>query len=407
MPFQTSSTLLLVASIAQCPPTYSLNSVNGPMCGVFGPEPAMAFGMNGFGDVVCGESTTCQAEHFGFRWTPGQPIRALSFGVATTYSRAVDANDFGRIVGEVDAMGQSGRRGFVWDETQSVFLQPLPGGAISSALAANNSGLVVGSSIGGGGHAVYWIGGKCFSLRLPIGPNSSALGVNDVGQVCGWMGLNTAPIFGCTPFIWHNGDTISLPLPAYALEKTGVATALNNHGDACGYFFIDDPASKGFLRRACAWIAGEFIDLGVLPGGQVSAATDINDAREIVGHCIVNGFHHAFVWRDGAMMDLADLVPPGNVIPQDARAINNLGQIAGGAALLPDNDGVAFRLTPVLPAIPGNTNCDDQVNADDLINVILHWNADGPVGGRPADVNRDNRIDMDDLLAVLLNWSRP
>jgi probable HAF family extracellular repeat protein len=209
------------------------------------------------------------------------------------------------------------------------------------------------------------------------------------------------------PFIWHNGNTSILPLPPYAVSRTGVAAAINNHGDACGYFFIDDPASKGFLRRGCAWIAGEFIDLGVLPGGQVSAATDINDAREIVGHCIVKGFHHAFIWRDGAMMDLADLVPPGNVIPQDARAINNLGQIAGGAALLPDNDGVAFRLTPALPAIPGNTNCDDQVNADDLINVILHWNADGPVGGRPADVNRDNRIDMDDLLGVLLNWSRP
>jgi probable HAF family extracellular repeat protein len=223
------------------------------------------------------------------------------------------------------------------------------------------------------------------------------------------MGIHPSPSLGATPFIWHNEKARSLLLPAYAAGNSGAATAINNLGDACGYFFVDDPNSEGWFRRACAWIDGAFIDLGVIPGATISHALDISDAREIVGYCEGPGTaaDRAFLWRDGAMTDLSVLVPPGGIIPTSAAAINNSGQIAGGALLLPDNDGVAFRLTPALPAIPGNTNCDEQVNADDLINVILHWNADGPVGGRPADVNRDNRIDMDDLLAVLLNWSRP
>jgi probable HAF family extracellular repeat protein len=219
------------------------------------------------------------------------------------------------------------------------------------------------------------------------------------------MGIAPLPQFGATPFIWQDGVTTSLPLPAYAINAAGTATAINNLGDACGYFFVDDPASKGWLRRACAWIDGEFIDLGTLPGFAVSHATDINDAREIVGYCEPDsGPLRGFVWRDGEMSSLADMLTTPGMIPEFANALNNSGQVAGTGLTTPGSAIVAFRLTPALPAIPGNTNCDQAVDVDDIINVILDWNADGPVGGRPADVNRDNRIDVDDLIEVILNW---
>jgi probable HAF family extracellular repeat protein len=300
-------------------------------------------------------------------------------------------------------------RGFVANAREVVFLPPLDGEQLTWAEALNDRGIAVGFSTGVDQRAVYWTGGAAVLISLPRGPSSFAEDINNVNQICGWMGIDPYPSFGATPFIWRDGKTVALPLPPYALAHSGTATALNNLGDACGYFFVADPQTQQPRRRACAWIDGAFIDLGVIPGATISHALDISDAREIVGYCEGPGTasDRAFLWRDGAMTDLSVLVPPGGIIPTSAAAINNSGQIAGGALLLPDNDGVAFRLTPALPAIPGNTNCDDQVNADDLINVILHWNADGPVGGRPADVNRDNRIDMDDLLAVLLNWSRP
>jgi probable HAF family extracellular repeat protein len=213
------------------------------------------------------------------------------------------------------------------------------------------------------------------------------------------------PVFPSSAFIWHNGETIALPLPAHAAENTGVATSINNRGDACGYYFVDDPNGKGYFKRGCAWIDGEFIDLGVLPGADESHPLDINDAREIVGRCEgFKQFARAFLWRDGVMTDLMHLLPPGVLLRAEGVALNNSGQIAGGGNNL-DGDGVAIRLTPALPAIPGNTNCDGAVDADDLINVILGWNPDGPVGGRTADVNRDNQIDFDDLWAVIVGWT--
>ena len=118
------------------------------------------------------------------------------------------------------------------------------------------------------------------------------------------------------------------------------------------------------------------------------------------------GKNLGFIWRDGELMNLAHFVPADGAVPNVPSAINNLGQIAGGGSVsVPQPQGVAFRLTPALPSIPGNTNCDETVNVDDLVNVILQWNPQGPVGGRPADVNRDNRIDAGDLLDVIVGWS--
>jgi len=409
-----SLTVLLAATtVGQCP-SYSVQSVSGQVCGVLGPESAAAWGMSSSGHILCGETTTCDLvpEHFAFMWEPGGAVIPMPFPVPTTYSRAHDVNQQGTVVGEVDAIGEAGRRGFKSQDGKTVFLQPPAGGLMTSAQAVNSSGLAVGSSVGDGAHAVYWVGTEGVSLQsqLPIGPSSRALGVNDRGQICGWMGGGGPfPRFALLPFIWDNGKTTILPLPPYAAANTGVATALNSLGDACGYFFIEGAKPGEYLRRACAWIDGKFIDVGLLPGADISHALDINDAREIVGYCEGPGLAAdvGFLWRDGVMMSLADLVPAGTLVPRIARAINNFGQIAGRALLPPDNDGVAFRLTPALPLTPGDTNCSASVDVDDLVNVILDWNPPGPVGGNPTDVNRDNRIDIEDLIEVIRRWSSP
>jgi probable HAF family extracellular repeat protein len=199
-------------------------------------------------------------------------------------------------------------------------------------------------------------------------------------------------------------------LPAYAAGNSGSAVALNNHADACGIFFVYDPAAQQNRARGCAWIAGQFTDLGILPGCHECRATDINDAREVVGYCQdSDDLSVAFIWRDGVMRRLGDLLPPGSPVPRIARAINSSGQIAGHAIAFPPPPAfphtVAFRLTPALPQTPGDTNCSSTVNIDDLLNVIANWNPPGPVGGNPCDVNRDNRINVSDLLEVIIHWT--
>ena len=114
----------------------------------------------------------------------------------------------------------------------------------------------------------------------------------------------------------------------------------------------------------------------------------------------------AFVWHDGVMEQLDDLIPPeikANIHIHIACAINNAGQIVGMADAL-DNSGdqIAVRLTPI-PPTPGDFNCDDLVNVEDLLGVIINWGADG--GDGPADFNIDHTVDVDDLLVVLGNWS--
>jgi hypothetical protein len=60
---------------------------------------------------------------------------------------------------------------------------------------------------------------------------------------------------------------------------------------------------------------------------------------------------------------------------------------------------------------PGDVNVDDQVNADDLVAVILAWGpcpAPPAVGGCPADIapapDGDGEVNADDLVMVILNW---
>lgn len=70
-----------------------------------------------------------------------------------------------------------------------------------------------------------------------------------------------------------------------------------------------------------------FTPLGSLLDSGVSAATDVNDLRQVVGQSDVgNGRHRAFVWEDGIMTDLGVLSGDGF---SSASAINENGQITG------------------------------------------------------------------------------
>ena len=87
-------------------------------------------------------------------------------------------------------------------------------------------------------------------------------------------------------------------------------------------------------------------DLGTL-GGRNSEATAINDWSQVVGSSDIAGSSvtHAFLYQNGAMVDLNTFLPAGSGwVLEAATAINSAGEIAGYGRI--GGHRHAFRLTP-------------------------------------------------------------
>ena len=362
------------------------------------------------GDVV-GHFACIGGEDRAFVWWGSDPLAVLNLP-NQFWSRAYDVNANLQITGAVEILGV-GIRGYLFQNgITTTILDVLPNHDTSEGFALNRFDVAVGYSANtqvGPVLACRWVDGKVESLGLPQGPGGKANGVNDRGQIVGYMGSLPAGNLPSEAFLWHNGVTTPLGKPRGATNSN--ANAISNTGIICGHYTIADPqGAGGYKPRALAWINGQMVDLGVLPGYLNSRALDVNDSGTIVGNCnnpplLGNGVK-AFLWRDGQMFALSDLLAPEFAQYQVwyARSINNSGQIA--VTLKPPLvHDVAARLDPIPPR-SGDTNCDWLVNVNDLLNVINAWGpaaAKTPFQGSP-DLNDDGTVNVNDLLAVINDW---
>lgn len=91
----------------------------------------------------------------------------------------------------------------------------------------------------------------------------------------------------------------------------------------------------GGIQHAFVWSRAEGMkDLGVLPGGKISAATAINASGQVAGYSSrASGPVHAFRWtRETGMVDLETLSGCAGSTPY---GINNNGEVVGECALDP------------------------------------------------------------------------
>jgi probable HAF family extracellular repeat protein len=262
---------------------------------------------------------------------------------------------------------------FLWREGTMQDLGTL-GGPDSAAFLLNERGEVAGASdvdyatnlVTGGPtvHPFLWHHGKMIDLvaHAPAGMFGGTYGsvsaLNDHGQVAGTMNLTGD--LSWRAFLWDEGEITDLG------TLGGVITAaegLNNAGHVVGRSDVTaiceacPPGDQKQLHHPFIWKDGKIMDLGVLPGDTAGTAYSINAKGQVVGQtalCIqvrsndsCNSLaYHAFLWENGSLAGLQDLLVPGsNVTLNNAININDRGEIAG-IGVLPSGDQHVFLLVP-------------------------------------------------------------
>lgn len=178
----------------------------------------------------------------------------------------------------------------------------------------NDSGVIVGSS---DDWAVMWTADDAV---VPLEHNGwihgIGMAINNAGQIVVVSDLVQGDNGAGISYIWdrNGGYRMLSPLPG---ETTSWGYSINETGQVVG--------SSG--KHAVLWDTdGTVVDLGVSTDDSYGMAWDINNSGQIVG--VVN--ERAVYWGTDHVMTYLDTLP-GAPNTSEARAINDLGLIAGTA----------------------------------------------------------------------------
>ncbi len=275
--------------------------------------------------------------------------RVIDLGtLGGTYSKACAVNNAGQVVGFAN-VGGTVNHAFIWENGVMTDLGTF-GGAYSSAADISEAGQVVGLAryADNAGRAFLWENGTMINLGTLVGPDgqigdSRAYGINGDGQVVGHAG---EPFVYDTAFLWQDGVM-------HRISGLGISYSVACDINEAGQIVGEANLTGATCSQAFLWDDGTVTELGTL-GGTHSAATAINNAGQIVGWANTpTGDCHAFLWGNGVMSDLGTL----GGTHSSARDINDLGQVIGvtGSAASPSSDpfiwqnGAMRNLNNLLP----------------------------------------------------------
>jgi probable HAF family extracellular repeat protein len=177
-------------------------------------------------------------------WSAGA-LTDLNPGLGSVYSQAWAINDVGAIAGTVANKGTIyDGRAFILDGGKLTVLPPVEGGYTSWGLSVNELGHVAGFGIVPcdppkkfcqHSRGFFWNGSEMIDLgTLPGYPNVKAYGLNDAGQVVGYMeDLNNG-----RAFFWEAGQLYRLNDLVPGFDEfnisSGLAYSINNNGQITG-----------------------------------------------------------------------------------------------------------------------------------------------------------------------------
>jgi probable HAF family extracellular repeat protein len=279
------------------------------------------------------------------------PLGNVPGGVGGVANRI---NDAGHIAGYIDLGPTADAYVPVrWDGTTAVPLDVLGGGQSgyqAAPFGINNHDQLVGTSWAGSSwHAVRWDGTAVTDLGTLGGAFSSALGINDAGQIVG--DSFTANDEADHAFLWSGGSMTDLGTLGGA---TSNAFGINQAGQIVGFSSL----AGDEISHATYWASGSAapVDLGDL-GGNFSFGFDVNNLGQIVGGSyFADGTAKATLWENGNIIDLntflpADLLTAGWQLDQ-GMGINDQGIIVGYASNSSSGRQGGFMLTPTPVPVP-------------------------------------------------------
>jgi probable HAF family extracellular repeat protein len=357
---------------------------------------SMAVGLNDFSTVAGASLLPDESAQHAVLWHRGQIADIGAPGLGGPNSAAYSVNLWGQVSGaaEISTVDPNGEdfcgygthllcRAFVWKDGAITAL-PTLGGNNAEAGQINDRGVVAGNAENAivdstcplptvqvlQEKPVIWENGKIRELPTISGdPDGWTFGINDHDQVVGASGVcatinedTGVYILSRHALLWDQGRLIELD----GLGGTGkigpgnVGLEINNWGQVAGVSTLRGDTNF----HATLWDERRIPqDLNVLGGDANSVSLGINDRGEVVGASFDSaGDPRAFLYRDGQMNDLNDLVPADSPLYLlFAHGINSLGQIAGFGV---DDDGNvhAFMATPCGLLNEGAQGCTNYAN---------------------------------------------
>jgi probable HAF family extracellular repeat protein len=263
-------------------------------------------------------------------------------------------------------------------------------GDSSQATGINNNGQVTGTAgvnSGAGAFRYDSTSGAIINPGTLGGSASDAFAINASGKVVGFSQTGSGNVYHA--FLYdgsmHDLDTLHLN----GASSTSAANAVNASGQVVGL-------SDG---HAFLYSGSSMIDLGTFPGntGPVNAnAFAIDDSGDIAGGATTGGYTHAFLMEGGVMLDIGTL--GGN--SSGANGINMYAEVVGSADTTSSGDPHAFFYDTSmqdLGVLSGETS-SYALAVNNAAHVV------GSSGNRAFIVSGGSMKDLNDLVINGSGW---
>lgn len=300
----------------------------------------------------------------GFLWNNGKRTEMRTFG--GWYSKASEIRDSGQILGTASVREHAAgnlpvNHQCLWQSGRLIDLEADPRFRGTRALHITKFSAIYAASPpqGSGFNRDLWFyptglrPGPRIDQGKIGGPLIQVLAVNDKGTVIGTWNTgrkhNNFPVQQA--FVWHIGDKHWTGLGTLGGPRSE-PTALSNLDQVVGQADLpDDPATHRWRKHAFLWEHGRMHDLGVLPSGNYSRPSAINDSGQIVGFSNAANRQldiRPVLWQQGQLEDLTRCVPAGThwTSLDGAASINDYGQIVGDGGIEGDHRMHGYLLTP-------------------------------------------------------------